>query len=92
MIDAQRRAHRWHRPLLIVAGLMLLCAAISVVGMMVDPRVILGMPAWAKPLEFSLSICLYAVTWAWLIAHLPRWRRRTHTLGTVKQSLSQPLA
>lgn len=83
MSDALRLAYRWHRPLMIVAGLMLLCAAVSVVGMVVDPRVILGGPAWTKPLKFSLSICLYAVTWAWLIAHLPRWRRLTHALGTV---------
>lgn len=83
MSDALRRAYRWHRPLMIVAGVMLLCAAISVIGTLADPRVILGSPAWAKPLKFSLSICIYAVTWAWLIAHLPRWRRLTHALGTV---------
>nr|WP_166779378.1 hypothetical protein [Curtobacterium sp. WW7] len=66
-----------------VAGVMVLCAVVSVVGLLVDPRTVLGAPLWAKPLKFSVSILLYAVTWAWLIAHLPRWRRLAHRLGTV---------
>jgi hypothetical protein len=66
-----------------LAALMLLCTAVSVAGLVLDPREITGAPAWAKPLKFSLSIFLYAATWAWLIAHLPRWRRLTHALGTV---------
>lgn len=78
-----RRAFAWHRPLMTLAALMLVCAVVSVVGILIDPRVILGAPAWAKPLKFSLSIFLYAITWAWLIAHLPRWRRIAHALGTV---------
>jgi hypothetical protein len=78
-----RDAYRWHRPLMTVAALMLLCSAVCVGGVFFDPREILGAPAWLKPLKFSLSILIYATTWAWLIAHLPRWRRRTHTVGTV---------
>jgi hypothetical protein len=74
---------RWHRPLIVVAALMALCALGSIVGLVVDDREILGAPAWAKPLKFSVSILLYSVTWAWLIAHLPRWRRLAHVLGTV---------
>lgn len=66
-----------------VAGLMVVCTAVCLVGLVVDPRTILGAPAWAKPLKFSLSILLYAVTWAWLIAHLPRWRTLARQLGTV---------
>lgn len=80
---ALRRAFAWHRPLMVLAALMIVCAVVSVVGLLVDPREILGAPAWAKPLKFSLSIFLYAITWAWLIAHLPRWRRIAHALGTV---------
>jgi hypothetical protein len=78
-----RRIFRWHRPLIVVAALMVICALLSVVGLVVDDREILGAPAWAKPLKFSASILLYTVTWAWLIAHLPRWRRLAHALGTV---------
>lgn len=83
MIAALRTAYRWHRPLMILAALMVLCALVSGVGIIVDPRDILGAPAWAKPLKFSLSIFVYAATWAWLIAHTPRWQRLTRALGTV---------
>lgn len=73
----------WHRPLMTVAALMIVSTIVCLVGLLVDPRQITGMEAWAKPLKFSLSILLYSVTWAWLIAHLPRWRRIAHVAGTV---------
>ncbi|WP_020076552.1 hypothetical protein [Cryocola sp. 340MFSha3.1] len=73
----------WHRPLMTVAALMIVSTIVCLVGLLVDPRQITGMEAWAKPLKFSLSILLYSVTWAWLIAHLPRWRRIAHAAGTV---------
>ena len=65
-----------------VAGHMAGCAVVSAVGVVLDPRAVLGAPAWAKPLKFSLSILLYTVTWAWLIAQLPRWRAPARRLGT----------
>jgi len=80
---ALRRAVAWHPPLMALAGVMAVCAVACVVGLLVDPRTILGAPAWAKPLKFSLSIGLYAATWAWLIAHLPRRRALARRLGTV---------
>lgn len=81
--DVIRHAANWHRPLMLVAALMVLCTIVCLAGVVLDPRQILGAPAWLKPLKFSLSILIYAVTWAWLLAHLPRWRRVTHPLGTV---------
>ena len=78
-----RRAYGWHRPLMTVATLMVVVAALCVVGRLVDDRVVLGAPVWDKPAKFSLSILVYAVSWAWLIAHLPRFRRGAHLLGTV---------
>lgn len=73
----------WHRPLMTVAALMLVSTIVCLVGLLVDPRQVTGLDVWAKPLKFSLSILLYSVTWAWLIAHLPRWRRLAHAAGTV---------
>lgn len=83
MTAALRRAVAWHPPLMALAGVMAVCAVACLVGLLVDPRTILGAPAWAKPLKFSLSIGLYAATWAWLIAHLPRRRALARRLGTV---------
>jgi len=78
-----KRAYAWHRPLMAVAALMVLCAAVCLVGGAIDPRQVTGSEVWLKPLKFSLSILLYCVTWAWLIAHLPRFRKVAHTAGTV---------
>ncbi|MFF1878312.1 hypothetical protein [Leifsonia sp. NPDC058230] len=73
----------WHRPLMTVAALMVLCTVICLVGVAVDHRQVTGVDTWLKPLKFSLSIFLYCITWAWLIAHLPKWRRVAHVTGTV---------
>ena len=73
----------WHRPLMTVAALMVLSTVVCLVGLLVDPRQVTGLDVWTKPLKFSVSILLYSVTWAWLIAHLPRWRRVAHAAGTV---------
>lgn len=78
-----RRAFAWHRPLMTVAALMVVVAAACLAGGLVDHRVVAGAPVWDKPAKFSLSILVYAVSWAWLIAHLPRFRRPAHVLGTV---------
>lgn len=82
-MTALATAFRWHRPLMTVAALMVACSAVALVGILIDPRTVTGLDAWAKPLKFSLSILLYCVTWAWLIAHLPRWRKLAHRAGTV---------
>jgi len=73
----------WHRPLMTVAALMVVSTIVCVIGLLVDQRQVLGVDTWLKPLKFSLSILLYSVTWAWLIAHLPRFRRLAHSAGTV---------
>lgn len=78
-----RRAFDWHRPLMAVAALMVVSTLVALVGLLLDARLVGGQDVWAKPLKFSLSILIYSVTWAWLIAHLPRGRRAAHITGTV---------
>ncbi|PSL38266.1 hypothetical protein CLV49_1883 [Labedella gwakjiensis] len=76
-------AARLHRPLLALAIASAVFAVVCVVGLVVDPREILGQPAWAKPLKFALSIALYAVTLAWMIGLASRARRLLSLLGGV---------
>ena len=71
-----------HRPLLWLSFGMIALAAIALVGLAVDPRTMIGMPLWAKPLKFSLSIFLYSVTLSWLLGQLPRARRLGWWAGT----------
>lgn len=74
------RTRAWNRPMLLLAGGMVVIALISLAGLVLDDRVLGGMPIWAKPLKFAISIGLYAVTWAWmasLTTRAPRLVRRT---------------
>jgi hypothetical protein len=64
----------WHRPLLVVAAVTAPFVVISLAGVLLDGRTLVGAPIWLKPLKFAVSIVIYAVTWAWLYAHLPRNR------------------
>ena len=75
----------WNRPLLALAAAMILLALVCVVGLLVDPRTLLGQPIWAKPLKFSVSFVLYAPTLAWMISLVrgARAQRLTSRAGTV---------
>ncbi|MGW3352196.1 hypothetical protein ACWDA3_53635 [Nonomuraea rubra] len=64
----------WHRPLLLVAAVTAPFVAISLAGLALDGRVLVGAPIWGKPFKFAVSIVLYAVTWSWLVAYLPHRR------------------
>ncbi|MET4703721.1 hypothetical protein [Frigoribacterium sp. UYMn621] len=72
-----------HRPLLWLSVGMIALAAVALVGLVVDQRSITGMPLWAKPLKFSLSVLIYSVTLSWLLGQLPRARRITWWSGTI---------
>ncbi|WP_194833302.1 hypothetical protein [Nocardia sp. XZ_19_369] len=74
---------QWHRPLLWLAVAMAILVVVSIGGMIVDGRVLAGLPIWAKSVKFALATLIYAVTWAWLIAQLTTWRRVAWWAGTV---------
>ncbi|MFD2082433.1 hypothetical protein SAMN05421678_102122 [Actinopolymorpha cephalotaxi] len=77
------QALRWHRPLMLLAVAMAVVGVVGVVGLFADDRVITGMPIWAKPTKFAVSILIYSVTWAWLISQLRHLRRTAWWMGTV---------
>jgi len=78
-----RQAFRWHRPLMILTAAMAGLVVVGIVGMFADSRVLTGLPIWDKPTKFALSILIYSVTWAWLIAQLDRARRVAWWAGAV---------
>jgi hypothetical protein len=70
-------------PLLVGAGLFL--AALTVpfgLGLLLDPRIIAGAPAWLKPLKFAVSTAIYAFTLAWVFTFLPERRRMRRIVGS----------
>lgn len=63
-------------PLAWFAAAMVVVAVVAAVGYVVDPRILVGVPIWAKPLKFAISFAVYAVTLAWMISLLRRPRLR----------------
>ena len=78
---------QWHRPLLVLAAASVVLALACGIGMLVDPRVVLGVNLWEKPLKFAISTVVYAVTWSWLIGQLHRFRRVAWWAGTASAVL-----
>lgn len=81
-----RAALQWHRPLMVLALAMAVLTVVGIVGMIADPRVVTGLPAWDKPTKFAVSVAIYAVTWAWLADQIRSRRGRArgvHAAGTV---------
>ncbi|MGB3444360.1 MAG: hypothetical protein WBA97_36940 [Actinophytocola sp.] len=75
----------WNRPMLLLAYGMVGLALVSLAGLIFDDRLLGGMPIWTKPFKFTISIGVYAITWAWmasLTTRAPRLVRRT-SLGLV---------
>ena len=87
--DAGRQlwADAWRRlwagsPVLTGAGLLMTgVLAASLIGLVVDPRVITGAPAWLKPAKFAGSTAIYMLTLAWICTVLPEWRRTRRVVG-----------
>lgn len=62
----QAMLESYRRPLLMLCGLMLTTLLVALVGLMLDPRIITGAPAWLKPAKFAVSILIYAATF-WVL-------------------------
>jgi len=68
-------------PLTMVGALMLVVAGASLVGLVVDPRMITGAPAWLKPCKFAVSTAVYSLTLAWIFGWLSDWPRVRRVVG-----------
>jgi hypothetical protein len=70
-----RRAWAADRPLTVAGLVMLGVLAATAVGLVLDPRVITGAPAWLKPAKFAISISIYSFTFLWLLTYVEGRRR-----------------
>jgi energy-converting hydrogenase Eha subunit F len=71
-------------PALTAAGLFMIVALFgSLVGLLADPRLITGAPAWLKPAKFAVSTAIYMLTLAWIFTLLPDWPRMRRVVGWV---------
>src|SRR6187397_2810965 len=68
-------------PLTAAAVVLLGLLAVSLAGLLLDPRVITGAPAWLKPAKFAISTAVYSLTLAWVLQALPAWPRVRAVVG-----------
>jgi hypothetical protein len=62
---------------------MIAILAATTVALIVDPRQILGAPAWMKPAKFAVSIAIYTLTLAWVFSYLPDWVRTRRVVSWI---------
>jgi hypothetical protein len=73
-----------------VGLLMMALLAGSGAALIIDPRDIMGAPAWMKPAKFHASVGIYTLTLAWMFTYLREWpktRRAASWLTAVTLTL-----
>ncbi len=78
---ARRRLAEVNLPLALTGALMAVALLGSLIGLLVDPRVITGAPAWLKPAKFAISLSIYAFTFLWLLTFVRGHRRLVAVAG-----------
>ncbi|MDQ3790695.1 MAG: ABA4-like family protein [Actinomycetota bacterium] len=73
----------WHRPLMVATAFSFGIGVISLIGLVVDERELLGLPIWAKAAKFGLSFGLYTLTLAWMLSLPRRHVKLGQKLGTI---------
>jgi hypothetical protein len=76
-----RRAWADSAPLTATCILMLAAFIASCIGILVDDRLITGVPAWLKPAKFGISTAIFAGTVAWLYRYIAVWPRFMRAIG-----------
>ena len=72
LVQASLATNRW----LTLFGLAMLgLFLVTLVGIVADPRVITGAPAWVKPAKFAISLTIYSFTLVWLLSFITGHRR-----------------
>ena len=79
----RRRLQTADRTLMLFGAVMLLTLAVTTAGVLLDPRVITGAPAWLKPAKFAVSIAVYSFTLAWLLSFVQGHRLLVRLVASV---------
>jgi hypothetical protein len=80
--DWLRRAWSFNPALVIFTLASALLLVAGVVGMLIDPRIVLGMPNWAKSTKFGISLLIYGLTLLWFLPMLTRRPRLARLVAT----------
>jgi len=79
----------WERePRLVAFGMLMLALMLpALLGLALDARTLRDVNVWVKPMKFSASVALLALTTAWFIGHLPAQRQRSRAVGAIVWTL-----
>jgi len=83
MVNMVQKLWKENAPLMATSALMCVVFLVSVAGIFLDPRIIMGAPAWLKPAKFAISTAIYAATMAWLFQYIHVWPRFLRAAGWV---------
>jgi hypothetical protein len=72
---------RGSAPLTLTALVMVPVLLGAVAGLVLDPRLVTGAPAWLKPAKFAASIAIYTGTLAWIFSLIPEWTKTRRVVG-----------
>ncbi len=78
---ALSRLWRADAPLTFTGLAMLSVLTFAAAGLVLDPRIIAGAPAWLKPAKFAASTLVYSLTLAWIFGYLTPWVRTRRLVG-----------
>jgi len=72
-----------HRPLTLAMLMNAALIPIILLLLLLDPKIITGMPGWIKPLKFVISVAIYCATFLWLLTYLEDRHRYFQQVATV---------
>jgi len=58
-----------NRPMTILFWAMVVTSVLGILGLLLDPRTVLGQPTWAKTIKFAISLALYSSTMLWIFGY-----------------------
>jgi hypothetical protein len=71
-------------PLLTLFGVAMIITSLgTLIGIVVDHRVITGVPAWVKPAKFAISLSIYSFTFLWLSTFIQGHKRLISTVTNI---------
>ena len=77
------RLWRGSAPLTIASLILSAAFVLSLAGLLLDPRIITGAPAWLKPAKFAISTAIFTGTMAWVFTYVTIWPRFLQAMGWV---------
>jgi hypothetical protein len=76
-----RQAWSWNATLTLFVIVSVCMFLAGIIGILVDPRIVLGVPNRAKSAKFGISMLLYGVMLLWLLPMITRWPRLAQVVG-----------